>query len=171
MFLIEPCCTPKHLQQIRGKIGEGGTTFFHGYGDMSIAELLPHLLTRYDGVELMIVAPSLPAAAAEAIAKAMDRRNVTRDGKGMIYTVGRLTIVTDLRKKKSPQASAWLTENPWGDRLKVVNTQQNDTAVLLPDIAIFGNVNLSYGGHFTCVATRKKSLIEDLRRNYLSLGE
>ena len=171
MFLIQPCCTPKHLLQLRGKMGEGGTTFLHGYGDMSIAELLPHLLTRYDGVELMIVAPSLPAAAAEAIAEAMDRRNVTRDGKGMIYTVGRLTLVTDLRKKKSPQASAWLTENPWGDRLKVVNTQQNDTAVLLPDIAIFGNVNLSYGGHFTCVATRKKSLIEDLRRNYLSLGE
>lgn len=171
MFLIQPCCTAKHLLQLRGKMGEGGTTFLHGYGDMSMAELLPHLLTRYDGVELMIVAPSLPAAAAEAIAEAMDRRNVTRDGKGMIYTVGRLTIVTDLRKKKSPQASAWLTENPWGDRLKVVNTQQNDTAVLLPDIAIFGNVNLSYGGHFTCVATRKKSLIEDLRRNYLSLGE
>ena len=64
MFLIEPCCTQKHIPALRQKLGTDGTTFFHGYGDLSLAELLPVVLTRYSEADLTVVAPALPNAAA-----------------------------------------------------------------------------------------------------------
>lgn len=169
MLLIEPCCTQKHLLALRSKLGENGTSFFHGYGDLSIAEMLPTMLTRYCETEMMLVVPALPNVATEAVNKIMRMQRMSADGKKKLDVIRHLTLVADLRKKKSPEANVWLTDNPFGDRLTIINTQQNDTAVILPDIAFLGNINLSYGGHFTAMGTKHKKLIDDMKENYLKL--
>lgn len=166
MHLIEPCCAPKQLLALRSKLGADGTSLWHGRGDLSLAELMQPMLTRYSAVEMMVVAPSLPDAAKEVLEKWMKKQWVTADGKGNIDVIKHLTLITDLRKRKSPQASQWLSENPFGERLTLCNVQQNDTAILLPDIAFVGNINLTYGGHFTAIATKNQKVIEDLRKNY-----
>ena len=74
IHLIEPCCSQKHLLQLRDGLGKDGTAFFHGYGDLSIAELLPALLTHYSEAEVMIVAPYLPDAVAEVTIKWMRKQ-------------------------------------------------------------------------------------------------
>lgn len=166
MHLIEPCCTPKHLLDLRHILGENGTTLWHGYGDLSLAELLPALLTRYSEVELTMVAPALPDAATETIDKMMRREWMRMDGKGKVWNIGRLTLITDLSEKRSPKASVWMKGNPFGERLMLRNAQQNDTAILLPDIALWGPMNLKYGGHFTAMATKNARTIATLREMY-----
>ena len=166
MHLIEPCCTPKHLLDLRHILGENGTTLWHGYGDLSLAELLPALLTRYSEVKLTMVAPALPDAATETIDKMMHREWMRMDGKGKVWNIGRLTLIADLSEKRSPLASTWLKGNPFGERLTLKNVQQNDTAILLPDIALWGSINLTYGGHFTAMATKNARTIATLREMY-----
>lgn len=168
MFVIEPCCTQKQLLALRSKLGEDGTTFFHGYGDLSLAELLPVLLTRYSEADVMIVAPSVPNGAAKVLRQMMDKQ--WSDGKGMVNAIGHLTLVADLRKSKSPAASLWLQENPFAGRLTLHDVQQNDTAIILPDIALYGSINLTYGGHFSGIATKRARTIESLRSMYGSLA-
>lgn len=168
MFVIEPCCTQKQLLALRRKLGDDGTTFFHGYGDLSLAELLPVLLTRYTETEMLIVAPSLPNGAAKVLRQMLDKQ--WSDGKGQVNAIGHLTLVADLRKSKSPAASAWVQENPFPGRLTLLDVQQNDTAVILPDIALYGSMNLTYGGHFSGIATRRARTIESLRSMYTSLA-
>ena len=169
MFLIEPCCTQRHWPALRSRLGDDGTAFFHGYGDLSLADLLAVMLTPYSNVELMIVAPVLPDAAARTLQYWLGRQLPRMDGKGRVDILAGLTLVTDLREKKSPMASEWLAENPFGDRLVLRSVQQNDTAVILPDVAIHGNINLGYGGHFTAIATKNARTIESLRSMYGSL--
>lgn len=169
MFLIEPCCTQKQIPALYSKLGEDRTTFFHGYGDLSIAELLPVFLTRYSETELTIVAPFLPDRAAKVLQKIMEKTNLTSNGKDKKNAIRRLVLVTDLRKKKSPIASQWLSENPFGERLVLKNIQQNDTVIMFPDIALYGPVNLIYGGHFTGIATKNKKTISTLREVYETL--
>lgn len=169
MHLIEPCCTPKHLLSLRRILGENGTTLWHGYGDLSLAELLPALLTRYSGVELTMAAPSLPDAATATIDKMMRREWMRMDGKGKVWNIGHLTLITDLSEKRSPLASAWVKSNPFGERLTLRDIQQNDTAILLPDIALWGPINLKYGGHFTAMATKNAGTIVALRAIYEGL--
>lgn len=169
MFLIEPCCTQKHIPALRSKLGADGTAFFHGYGDLSLAEMLPVLLTRYSEVEMMMVTPALPDGAANVLKRIMQRQWPTIDGKGKLNTISHLTLVADLREKKSPAASAWLKENPFGGRLTLKNVQQNDTAIILPDLALYGNINLTYGGHFTAIATKNAKTITSLRSMYEGL--
>lgn len=171
MHLIEPCCVPKHLLALRHILGENGTTLWHGYGDLSVNELLPHLLTRYSEAELMIVAPALPDAAAKTIERIMFREWMRMDGDGKVANVARLALITDLSEKRSPLASTWLKENPFGERLTLRNAQQNDTAILLPDIALWGPINLTYGGHFTAMATKNARTIESLRREYIEMAQ
>lgn len=168
MFVIEPCCTQKQLLALRSKLGVDGTTFFHGYGDLSLAELLPVLLTRYSEADVMIVAPSLPNGAAKVLRQMMDKQ--WSDGKGVVNAIGHLTLVADLRKSKSPAASAWVQENPFKERLTLHDVQQNDTAIILPDIALYGSINLTYGGHFSGIATKRARTIESLRLMYGSLA-
>ena len=169
MQLIEPCCAPKHLLALRGKLGDGGTAFWHGYGDLSVAELLPPMLTRYSEVEMMIVAPRLPDAAARVIRRMLQKQWMTADGKGKIDVIKHLMLVTDLSEQRSPMAYGWTKEHPFGERLTLKNVQQNDTAILLPDIAFVGNINLSYGGHFTAIATKSAKTIAGLRSLYEAL--
>lgn len=164
MHLIEPCCTPKHLLTLRHILGENGTALWHGYGDLSLAELLPALLTRYVEVELMMVVPSLPDAATETIEKMMRREWMRMDGKGKVWNIGHLTLIADL--KRSPMASQWMADNPFGERLTLKDVQQNDTAILLPDIALWGPINLTYGGHFTAMATKNARTITTLRDKF-----
>ena len=169
MQLIEPCCAPKHLLALRGKLGNDGTAFWHGYGDLSLAELLPQMRKRYSETELLLVAPSLPDAAASVVQRMMKKQWLAADGKSKIDIIKHLTLITDLREARSPKASRWIEKNPFGERMTLRNVQQNDTAILLPDIAFVGNINLTYGGHFTALATKNAGAIKSLRSNFENL--
>lgn len=167
-MLIQPCCTNKLIPQLREKLGDDGTTFIHGYGDLGIAELMTPLLTPYTEVELMIVAPSVPDTAARVIERLMDQK-LPMKGRGQVPLIKQLTIVANLKKNSKYLSAGWVKENPWGDRLQLNHCQQNDTAILLPDMAIIGPVNMAYNGHFTAVATRRRKTIDELRATYLGL--
>ena len=168
MMLIQPCCTNKLIPQLREKLGDDGTTFIHGYGDLGIAELMTPLLTPYTEVELMIVAPSVPDTAARVIERLMDQK-LPMKGRGQVPLIKQLTIVANLKKNSKYLSAGWMKENPWGERLQLKHCQQNDTAILLPDMAIIGPVNMAYNGHFTAVATRRRKTIDELRATYLGL--
>ena len=169
MYLIEPCCSQKHLRYLREDLGEDGTAFFHGYGDLSLSELLPPLLLHYSETELMMVAPYLPDHAAETISKWMKKQWAKIDGTGNVNVIAHLTLITSLSEKRSPLASTWTQEQPFGDRLTLRDVQQNDTAIILPDIALWGAINLTYGGHFTAQATKNARTIATLRGEYEGL--
>lgn len=166
MTLIEPCCTQRHWPALRNQLGEEGTAFFHGYGDLSLSDLLPVILLRYEEVDMTVVAPSLPDLAAETLRYWLRRELPQAHGKGRVRTLSRLTLIADLSEKRSPLASTWLKDNPFGERLMLHSVQQNDTAILLPDLALFGPINLTYGGHFTAIATKNTTTIAALRKNY-----
>ena len=169
MILIEPCCAPKQVPEMMNKIEDEGTVLWHGYGDLSMAELLPALLSRYCETKLMIVSPSVPDVAAEAITKTMRKKRARMDGTGNMDVIRHLTIVANLSEKRSPMASHWLKENHFPERLVLRDVQQNDTAIILPDIAFVGPMNLAYGGHFTAIATKNASTIDRLREMYEGL--
>lgn len=163
MQLIEPCCAPKHLLQLREKLGESGTAFWHGYGDMSVLELLPALMRRYADEELLIAMPCVPDPVYELITRLMGKQCSSYNGKGRMNIVRHLTLIADLRESKSPSASELIRDNPYAGRLTIRNVQQNDTVFILHDIAIMGNINLLYGGHFTAIATKNQAVIQSMR--------
>ena len=171
MHLIEPCCTQKHLRELRNTIANGGTTDFEGYGDLSLSELLGPLLMRYNGTRLMLVAPTLPDQAAEVIGKWMRKQWARVDGRGMIDIISHLTIIADLSEEKSPIASLWLKENPFGERLMLYNLKQEETVILLPDFAITGPVNMRYGHHFVATATTEPEKVRDLWEKHMKMTE
>lgn len=162
MKLIEPCCAPRHLREVRDAIGTSGTTLIEGCGDLSLTELMPALLTRYADTEMMIVAPALPDQAAEIIQAWMHKQWARSDGQGKINVIAHLTIVSELTKRKSPLATGWLKVNPFGERLTLLDVKQNETAILMPDFAIVGPVNMQYGNHFVATATGKKEDVDAL---------
>lgn len=170
MHLIEPCCAQRHLALMRKDIKDGGTTQFEGYGDLSLSELLGPLLTRYSETEMMIVAPTLPCQAAEVINKWMRKQWARMDGKGMLDVLRHLTIIASL-DKESDCIGTWLKRHPFGERLTLVDTVQEDTAILLPDFAITGPVNMRYGHHFVATATTDPKTIESLWEKYRTLVE
>lgn len=150
------------MMQLRDAIGKNGTKEFQGYGDLSLTELLPAILTRYSETEMMIVAPTVPDQAAEIIEKWMRKQWARKDGKGKLDVISHMTIVSDLRRKKSPVVWQWLKENPFGERLTLVNLQQEGTVILLPDFAITGPVNMRYGERFIATATSNPEAVKDL---------
>lgn len=162
MKLIEPCCAKRHLMQLRDALKNGGTAEIEGYGDLSLTELLPALLTRYSETELLIVAPTFPDQATEIIQTWMHKQWARADGVGNLDVIRHLTLVGDMRKKKSPMAWRWAKENPFGERLTLVNCQQADTIILLPDFAITGPVNMRYGEHFVATATSEPERVAEL---------
>lgn len=166
MHLIQPCCAKKDLRELRDSIARGGTKQFEGYGDLSLTELLPALLLRYDGVEMMIVAPSLPDQAAEIIDWWMNKQWPSKNGKEKIDVIHRLTIAARLEKDKSDHIFRWLKEKPFGERLTLVDKEQEDTAILLPDFAITGPVNMRYGHHFVATATTETEKVIALWEKY-----
>lgn len=166
MHLIQPCCAPKHLRELRDAIAKGGTKQFEGYGDLSLTELLPALLLRYSETEMMIVAPALPDQAAEIIDKWMRKQWARMDGKGKLDVISHLTVVARLEKDRSHYITAWVKEQPFGDRLTLVDTEQEDTAILLPDFAITGPVNMRYGYHFEATATTEAEKVRALWEKY-----
>lgn len=153
MYVIEPCCVARQLRMLRDSIGNNGSKQFEGYGDLSLAELLPAMLTRYGETRMLIAAPSVPDQAAEIISKWMGRQWARADGSGKMDVVSHLTVIADLSAEKSPVAHGWLEDNPFGDRLSLVDRAQEDTAILLPDFAVTGPVNMRYGRRFTATAT------------------
>lgn len=162
MFLIEPCCSQKNLRDLRYTIKDGGTAQFEGYGDLSLAELLGPLVNHYNGTEMLIAAPSLPDQAAEAIDKWMRKQWARMDGKGKLDVIHHLTIVANLKKDISHYITSWLKDRPFGDRLTLINMEQEETAILLPDFAITGPVNMRYGHHFTATATTEPERVKAL---------
>lgn len=169
--LIEPCCAQKQLRELRNILEKEGTAQMEGYGDLSLTELLPAMLTRYSNAEMLIAAPSLPDQAAEVIATWMLKQWARMDGCGNVNVVKRLTIVSDLSEAASPGASAWLQENPYGERLVLHDVQQDATAILLPDFAIEGPVNMRYGKHFIATAYGKREDVEGLWTKYKGMAE
>lgn len=170
MYLIEPCCAQSHLRNVRNAIKKGGTTQFEGYGDLSLTELLGPMLTRYSDTEMMIVAPSLPDQAAEVIDKWMRRQWSMRDGNGKLDVISHLTIVAKLEKESSHYIAAWLKDKPFGDRLTLIEIEQDDTAILFPDFAITGPVNMRYGYHFEAMATTEPEKVAALWEKYRKIG-
>ncbi|MBO4499216.1 MAG: hypothetical protein J5732_03055 [Bacteroidaceae bacterium] len=162
MQIIEPCCAKKHLLALREELGKSGTTLFECFGDMSMAELLPALMTRYSQTDMLIAAPALPDRAADAITHWMRKQWAQMDGKGKLDVISHLTLVADLSPEKSPSSSGWLQNNPFGERLTIVNRRQTQHVILLPDIAILNFANMQYGSHFIATATTKSSLVNDL---------
>lgn len=158
------------MSMLRDVIGKSGKKPFEGYGDLSLAELLPAVLTRYSETELLIAAPSFPDQAAEAVMKWMKRQWARADGRGKLDVIRHLTIVADLSEEKSPMASQWLKDNPFGDRLTLAAMQQPDTAILLPDFAITGPVNMRYGEHFTAMATAVPQELSALWQQFKALA-
>lgn len=169
MRTIEPCCAPKQFMWLRDVIGNNGKTQFKGYGDLSLAEFLPALLTRYSEADMMIVAPSIPNQAASAICKWMGRRWARMDGKGKIDCISHLTVVADLGEEPSPVASSWLKDNPFGRRLSLYDRKQDNTAILMPDIAITGPMNLQYSEPFVCSVTTIPDEVSALWKEYSKL--
>lgn len=171
MKLIEPCCAERNFRELRDALKNGGSREIEGYGDLSLAELLPAILTRYYETDMLIAAPSVPDQAAEAIATWMRRSIARMDGRGRLNYIARLTIVAALSPELSPTASGWLRENPFPGRLTLVDMAQEDTAILLPDFAITGPVNMRYGRRFTATATTVGEQVEGLWKRYSAPAE
>lgn len=170
-YLIEPCCAVRQVMQLRDAIGRDGTKEFSGYGDLSLTELLPAILTRYSETELLVAAPALPDQAAEVVARWMRQQWPRRDGRGKLDAIRHLTVISDLSEGKSPAASQWLKENPWGERLTLIDKKQDDTVILLPDFAVTGPVNMRYGNPFTATATTKPEKVKALWEKFARTAE
>ena len=166
MYIIQPCCAVKDLLLLRDGLGKSGKRQFEGYGDLSLTELLPALLARYSKTEMVIAAPSLPDQATDIIAVWMRKQFARMEGPGKLNAIERMTIITDLSEELSPTAASWVKENPFGDRLTLADRKQEDTVLLLPDIAIVGPVNMRYGNHFVATVTTIREEVDELWMKY-----
>ena len=156
---------------LRDAIGNKAKTQFKGFGDLSLTELLPALLTRYSETTMMIVAPSIPDHAADIIYTWLRRTWARMDGKGRLNVLSKLTIITDLSEEASPAVNLWLANNPFPDRLVLVNKAQDDTAMLMPDIAVTGPLNFRYDKEFVCDVSTIPSEVSDLWSVYSKLAK
>ncbi len=154
---------------LRDAIGSHGKATFEGYGDLSLTETLPAILTRYSETTMMIVAPSIPDQAVNIIREWLRKAWARMDGKGRLNVLSKLTIIADLREEASPTLSSWQKDNPFPDRLTLVNKAQDETVLLLPDMAIIGPLNMRYGEHFTCEVTTKQEEVDKYWETYAAL--
>lgn len=166
MRLIQPCCASRDFMLLRDTIGKNGKTQFHAYGDLSLTELLPAILTRYSETTMMIVAPSIPDQASDIIERWLQKKWARMDGKGTLNCLAKLTIVADLSENVSPRAYKWLQSNPFDGRLVLINKPQTGTALLLPDIAITGPLNFQYNKEFICNVTTIPEEVAALWKQY-----
>lgn len=171
MMIIEPCCAQKQFPMLRDAIGDNGKTLFEGYGDMSLTELLPAVLSRYVEIDMIIAAPTIPDQAADIIYEWMRRTWGRMDGKGRMNCLHQLTIIADLGDSASPKASQWVKNNPFPDRLVLVDKAQTDTVLLLPDLAVMGPLNFRYGEHFVCEATAIQGEVDTLWKRYTEVAK
>ena len=116
----------------------------------------------------MIVAPTMPDQATEVITRWMRQQWPHANGVDKLNVVRQLTIIADLSPAKSPVMSDWLKDNPFAGRLVLVDRPQDDTAILLPDIAITGPLNLRYGQNFVCTVTTVPEEVRKLWEQYMS---
>lgn len=156
------------MMRVRDAIGKNGTTMFEGYGDLSLTELLPAILTRYCETDLLIAAPQMPEQATEIIQTWMRRQLARMDGKGKLNYVKSLTIVTDVSLSASAVAE-WAKGGAFEDRVRVIDRTQEDTMIVLPDFAIVGPVNMRYGEHFTATATARTEIVEMMKEKALGM--
>lgn len=169
MFLIEPCCAPKHFMLLRDAIGNHDKATFEGYGDLSLTEMLPAILTRYSETTMMVIAPAVPNQASDIIHEWLRKAWARMDGKGRINVLSKLIVITDLSEEISPTLSSWLKNNPFPDRLTLLNKTPNETVLLLPDMAIIGPLNMCYGKHFVCEVTTIQEEVDKYWKNYTAL--
>lgn len=169
MTILEPCCASRQLGLLRDAIGNNKRTQFKGFGDMSLTELLPALLLRYTETEMMIVAPAIPDQATAIIREWLRKTWARWDNTGRLNCLSKLTIIADLSEGASPMMSAWLKDNPFADKLTLVNRVQSDTTLLLPDLAITGPLNLQYDKKFVCDITAIPSEVNGLWARYTQL--
>lgn len=155
------------MMELRDTLGRCGTKPFEGYGDLSLTELLPAILTRYSETRLLIAAPSLPEQATDVIERWMGRQWARNDGKGRIDAVAALVIVTDTDPERSPAVARWMERSPFGERLSICPSLVTDTAILLPDFAVTGPVNMRYGEHFVAEATTEAEKVSALWARYM----
>ena len=159
------------MNDLRKALAGGGRDEVRGYGDMSLTELLPALLTYYNETELLICAPAIPDQAARIIETWARWQWARMDGKGKMYALTKLTIIADLSAEQSPKASEWLKENPFAGRLTLADkpVAADQQALLLPDLAILGPLNLRYGKNFACTATTVQEEVDALWKQYVRL--
>lgn len=169
MYIIEPCCANRHLRILLDSIGNSGTALFEGYGDLSLTELMPALMTRYSETEMLICTPTLPEQAADVIEKWMKRQWACKEGNGKLEVIRHLTVITGLSYYTSPTVSAWIKDNLFGERLTIQDIKQTETAILLPDLAIIGPVNVQYGKHFVATITSRQNDVDALWKQYKKL--
>jgi hypothetical protein len=171
MFLIQPCCALKHIGILRDTIGKNGAMTFEGRGDLSLTELLPAMLMRYAETNMVITAPTMPDQAADIIGHWMKKQWAKMSGRGKLNVIGHLTIITSTDERKSPIMAAWKKDNPFGERLTIIDRKQDETVLLLPDFAIAGPVNMRYNAPFKAKATTVKEEIDALWGKYGLAGE
>ena len=76
-----------------------------------------------------------------------------------------------LGENASPKASQWVKNNPFPDRLTLVDKAQTDTVLLLPDLAVTGPLNFRYGEHFVCEATAIQGEVDALWKRYTEVAK
>jgi hypothetical protein len=167
MKIIEPCCAGRHMMELRRGLALRGELEFQGFGDLSLTELLPAILTRYSETHLLIAAPEIPEQAAEVISRWMDKQWARMDGKGKLWCVSRLTVITSL--DRSHEMAVWKEADAFCGRAVIVDAQIDDTAILLPDFAVTGPVNMRYGENFTATAVGDKAKVDALWEKFLGL--
>lgn len=150
---IQPCCTQKHIPAVRRQLEKQTTVAFEGYGDLTLADLLPVLGDTCIGHDLTIVAPNIPRYLRSAILHSMTS-TVVRQGKNTPRHP-HLTIVTDTSEERSPDLRHLAESMP--DRITLCHAVQSDTMLLLPDELWFGNIGR--GARFVGVVTRDPNLI------------
>ena len=111
-----------------------------------------------------------PDQAAKVLYFWLRKKWVTIQGR-LIDVISRMTIISDLSEDKSPMASEWVKRNPFPDRLTLKNVRQGDTAIIFPDLALYGPINMVYGHRFTATATKNQKAIEELREAIEALVE
>lgn len=138
---------------------------------MSLTELLPAILSRYVEIDMIIAAPEIPDQAADIIYEWMRRTWGRMDGKGRMNCLHKLTVIADLGDSVSPKAAQWVKNNPFPDRLTLVDKAQTDTVLLLPDLAVTGPLNFRYGEHFVCEVTTIQSEVDALWERYTEVAK
>ena len=148
MLLIEPCCTSKTIPSLIDRLGNDGTELWHGYADLTLADILTPILASYEEVvDVTIVIPYLPPYLADALRIHLVQGSICN-----------LTLLTDARGSKGQPAMS--LARAYSDSVILASHSVADTFILLPDIVWWGN--LGRGEHVGMVS-RSRMLIDNMK--------
>lgn len=166
MITIEPCCAAtKHWPKVLAtldELGEESVVGIRGYGDMTLMELLPAMVSSYSEADVLVAVPTLPSCLREKL-DALLHLSWGNDS-GSVPAVARLRVITDARESRSPAAAEWIQDA--GSRVSLASCQMNDTVVIIRGsggggVMVFGAVNARPATEWVAMATKDKRLIED----------